>query len=159
MFMKKNATTWLFVLDQRQARLLEGREVPGDRYHFDLRDALSNSQEEHEHGRPSPRSGKDGHSYASEGHENEELLHRYAGEVSSWLGKQLGAHRMDRAAVFAPARLLGALRKKLSGPAASRVQLAEGDFSYMGPGELAKHPAVLRTVAALLDREPFVSES
>jgi len=146
-------TTWLFVLDSRRGRLLRTARAPVGRHHLDELDTMENTREQHQHGRPSRRTGKDTHSYASPGHEDDELLQRYADDVATWMGSQVSKRDIERVAVFAPIRLLGALRRSYSEDLAGRVEEHGSDLGNLEPGQLEQHPAVL-SVLEPPDREP-----
>ena len=62
----------------------------------------------------------------------------------------VSADAIDRLAVFAPPRFLGALRHAWSPRLAMRVDEHEGDLGYMGAGELVRH----RSITRLLDNQP-----
>lgn len=145
-------TIWLFVMDSRRGRLLRTTRAPAGRHHLDELDALENTREKHQHGRPSRRTGKSTHSYASPGHEDDELLQRYADDAAEWLGKQVAKRDIERVDVFAPIRLLGALRKAYSDDLAVRVEEHGSDLGNLDPGQLQQHPAVLSVLEAP-DRE------
>lgn len=138
--------TWIFVVDAGQGRLLRGSSVPPGRPHLEEDESIQNTWERHEHGRPSPRAGKAGHSNSSLGHENEELLHRFARDVAIWLDRKARQHGIENLALFAPPRFLGALRQACSPQLTARITEHEGDLGYMTAGDLARH----RTIAKLL---------
>jgi protein required for attachment to host cells len=148
--MARKSQTWIFVVDNGRGRLLKGAPAPRGRFHLELDDSIENTGEEHERGRPSPLTGREGHSYASRGHEDEEMMKRFARTVASWLEEKTRRLNIDRLALFAPPRFLGALRQAWSPRLAVRVDEHEGDLGYMGPGDLARH----RSISRLLDREP-----
>jgi protein required for attachment to host cells len=135
---------WIFVVDGGRGRLLRGSSVPPGRPHLEEDDAIENTWEKHEHGRPSARAGRDGHSYASQGHENEELLHRFARDVALWLERKSRQHKIENVVLFAPPRFLGALRQACSPALAARITEHEGDLGYMSAGDLARHRAIAR---------------
>ena len=142
--MTRASDTWIFIVDNGKGRLLKGTAAPRGRFHLELDDSIENEWEEHEHGRPSPRAGKEGHSYASMGHEDEEMMNRFARTVATWLEQKTTRHRIDNLALFAPPRFLGALRQAWSPRLASRVTEHEGDLGYMGPGDLVRHQSIAR---------------
>ncbi|MHC4414640.1 MAG: host attachment protein [Planctomycetota bacterium] len=139
---------WIFIVDKGGGRLLRGTTAPPGRHHLELEDAIQNPWEEHEHGRPSPRVGKKGHSYASWGHEDEEMMQRFARDVAGWLERKTDELGIDGLAVFAPPRFLGVLRQAYSPQLAGRVTEHEGDLGYMGPGDLARHRTIARFLGA-----------
>jgi len=146
-------TIWLFVVDARGGRLLRTTRAPAGRHHLDELAAMENTREKHQRGRPSRRTGKDTHSYASPGHEDDELLQRYADDAAEWLGKQVTGGDIERVDVFAPIRLLGALRKAYSEDLAARVEEHGSDLGNLDAGQLQQHPAVLSVLEAPA-REP-----
>ena len=143
-----NDTTerWIFVVDAGRGRLLRGTTVPPGRFHLEEDGTIENGWEEHQHGRPSPRAGKAGHSYASQGHEDEEMLQRFARNVADWLDVRTRERSIDRLALFAPPRFLGALRQTCPAQLAERISEHEGDLGYMTAGELARHQAVTKVL-------------
>ena len=142
--MKEKTPTWIFVVDNGRGRLLYGLPVPPERFRLEEDGEIVNGWEEHEHGRPSPRAGKSGHSYASRGHEDEERMNRFARDVADWLEERTRELDIDRLSLFAPPRFLGALRRTCSSRLAAKVTEHEGDLGYMTCGELARHPAIAR---------------
>ena len=145
--MARKSRTWIFIVDSGKGRLLKGAPVPGGRFHLEQNDSIENTWEQHQRGRPSSRTGREGHSYASYGHEDEEMMKRFARDVAEWLEKKTSSLGIDRLALFAPPRFLGALRQAWSPRLALRVTEYEGDLGYMGPGDLVHH----RSIAELLE--------
>ncbi len=143
-----NAETWIVVVDNGRGRLLRGTQVPPGRYHLDENSSIENTWEEHQHGRPSPRWGKEGHTYASQGHEVEERMSRFARAVVTWLEKETAKHKIERVALFAPPRFLGVLRQTWSPSMAARISEHEGDLGYMTAGNLARHRAIIKVLSA-----------
>ena len=143
-----NAETWIVIVDNGRGRLLRGTQVPPGRYHLDEDGSIENTLEEHEHGRPSPRWGKKGHTYASLGHEDEERMSRFARAVATWLEKKTRVHKIERFALFAPPRFLGVLRQTWSPSMAARISEHEGDLGYMTAGDLARHRAIIKVLSA-----------
>ncbi len=148
--MGKESQTWIFIVDSGRGRLLKGAPAPRGRFHLELDDSIENTWQEHQRGRPSRRAGREGHSYASWGHEDEEMLKRFARNVADWLDDKVRRLNIDRVALFAPPRFLGALRQAGSPRLAIRVEEHEGDLGYMAPGDLVRH----RSIAQLLDKKP-----
>ena len=77
---QKGPFAWLLTIDRRHARLLACERTRQGRLHIDELAAIEEEWDELQHGRPSPRAGKDGHSYADVGREEEERLRRFARE-------------------------------------------------------------------------------
>jgi protein required for attachment to host cells len=141
--------TWIFIVDHGRGRLLSGSPAPRGRFRLVQRDAIENTWEEHQHGRPSPRAGREGHTYASRGHEDEEMTKRFAREVAEWLEERVRQLDIDRLDLFAPPRFLGALRQAWRPRLAVHVEAHEGDLGYLGPGDLVHH----RSIADLLETD------
>lgn len=135
---------WIFVVDSGRGRLLRGSSVPPGRPHLEEDESIENTWEEHEHGRPSPRVGKAGHSYASRGHEDEEMMHRFAKDVAAWLERKAKQNNIQNLSLFAPPRFLGALRQAYSPHLSARITEHEGDLGYMSAGDLARHRVISR---------------
>lgn len=133
---------WFFVVDGGRCRLLKCSRVPYGRLHVDEVSAIEYEPEEHERGRPSPRSGKSGNTYASRGREDEYQIRRFAKEVVEWMAKKVERIETPSITLFAAPRFLGELRK-LFGPAlAKRIEERQGDLTQLTTAGLAKHPAV-----------------
>jgi protein required for attachment to host cells len=142
--MARKTQTWIFIVDNGQGRLLKGAPAPRGRFRLELEDSIANKWEAHQRGRPSPLAGRTGHSYASVGHEDEEMMKRFARDVAGWLDEKTSRLDIDRLALFAPPRFLGALRQAWSPRLAIRVEEHEGDLGYMAPGDLVRHRAISR---------------
>ena len=140
--MPKNSEAWFVVADAGRGRLLRCARVAHGRIHVDEHGSVENRVEEHEHGRPSPRSGKSGKTYASGGHEDEYRIHRFAKEVTAWLEKALARHRCETLALFAAPRFLGELRKTYGHALATRIREHQADLTHLDAAGLAKHPAI-----------------
>lgn len=133
----------LAVADARAVRWLRGSRTAAGRLHLQETARLDEQWEEKEHHRPlSLTPHPDGHSYAGLGHVEEERLQRFAKEAARWVGEQAAAQRAGRVHLFAAPRMLGALRKQLSGALAARVEDAAHDLGRLTVGEIAEHPAV-----------------
>lgn len=137
---------WLLVVDQQEGRLLGVGRTPTDHVHLISQGTIRNNWEAHEHGRPSSRSGKSGHTYASQGHEDETMRDRFAREVAAWLEEQIELLHIDRITVFAPPRFLGALREAWSLTLAERVDEHHGDLASLSVGGVAQHDSVVSLV-------------
>lgn len=134
------AEVWILLADSRQARLLRGTRTTQGRPHLDEVARLDNPPMDHEHGRPSPLGGKDGHAYAGFSHEAEEHQSRFASKIADWIGRQ--TQSTSHLSVCAPARFLGALRKALPGRVRAQVKEHEGELANLGTGELARHALI-----------------
>ncbi len=142
--MSKSATTWFCVADSRRARLLQGRVNRSDRLHVVEQGRLEFEFLESEHGRPSPRISKDGHSYASRPHENEQKIAQFARDVARFLQQKVGQLSGQKLVLFAPARFLGALRKAMPARLAAQLDEREGELAHLNEVRLAAHPEVAR---------------
>jgi hypothetical protein len=129
-------------VDHHGGKLLRSSIADDGHAHFRACGEITNTQEAHQHGRPSPKKGKGGHTYVSWRHEEEELRRRYAGEVSRWLAKRTKEFRVRQLLVFAPARLLGALREAWTPELGRCIEEHVGDLSYLTLRELAQHPVI-----------------
>ena len=139
---------WLFLVNGSLGRLLLANPSrPRGRYHIEQIDLIETAWEAHEHGRPSPRGGKDAHRYASRGHEDQEMTKRFARDVARWLESQIEQRKIERVSVFAPPRFLGAMRQVCPAALAARIDEHEGDLGYMAPADLLNHP----TISGLLE--------
>jgi protein required for attachment to host cells len=138
---------WILAADERAGRLLRLDRGASGHARVVVEEEILDSWQDHEHGRPSPRSGKGGHTYASRGHEDETRRERFAKEVAVWLERRTERQNIDRIAVFAPPRFLGALRDAWSPRLALRVDEHHGDLAHLGPVELAEHDAILELLA------------
>ncbi len=154
MNMIDDAETWIVIVDNGKGRLLRGTQVPPGRFHLDENGSIENTWEAHQHGRPSPRVGKAGNTYASQGHENEERMSRFARNVTEWLERKTREHNIEKLTLFAPPRFLGALRQAWSPKLAARVSEHEGDLGYMSAGELARHRAIIKVLSAPNGKRP-----
>lgn len=134
---------WILVADQREARLLSGVLTSHGRLHIEPRSTLHEEWDEHQHGRPSPRASKDGHGYASIGHEDEERAQRFAREVAKWLQAEIESSGIQALHAFCAPKMLGSLRKVLPSRLRHLVREHATDLSRLSPGDLATHSTVL----------------
>jgi protein required for attachment to host cells len=144
--LKGSHDTWLLLVDSRRARLLRGHLTRHARPHVQEEARLDFQFQESEHGRPSPRINKDGHSYASRRHENDQLEARFAREVSSFVQNKVDELQVPRLFLFAPAKFLGMLRKSIPARLADRLVEHEGEFAHLSEAQLAVHPEVARLI-------------
>ena len=131
-----------FIVDGGRGRLLKCTRVAHGRLHVAEVSAIENDDEEHEHGRPSPRSGKSGNTYASGGHEDEHQIRRFAKEVVGWIEEHAAQIDSRTIRLFAAPRFLGELRKLYSSSLTDRIDEHSVDLTRLTPAGLAKHPAV-----------------
>ena len=152
---------WIFIVDEGGGRLLHARTVPPGRLRLEVKDHLKNEWKEHEHGRPTGLSrtevglrktgvSKTKYQFAQPHHEDEEFRHQFAKEVTQWLEKRIRDHKIERLAVIAPAKVLGELRDLWPKAVQPMIEEHEQDLSWIGEGDLVKHPAI----AQLLENEP-----
>lgn len=140
--------TWICVVDQTRGRLLRTTEAPAGRHRLEVCAEAKNEYEEHQRTRPSPLLGKDKRAYASRGHENEERLQRFAGDVADWLEGQTRKRDIERVEVFASLDLLGELRKRWPAALEGRVREHSTNLGNLDPAQLVEHPEVLSILKA-----------
>ena len=138
----KPPQVWFFIVDAGRGRLLKCTRVAHGRLHVAEVSAIENDNEEHEHGRPSPRTGKSGNTYASGGHEDEHQIRRFAKEVVGWIEEHVAKIDCRTVRLFAAPRFLGELRKLYSSGLNGRLDEHLADLTHLTPAGLAKHPAV-----------------
>lgn len=157
----KNPQNWIVTADSRRAALYSCRNNPDGSLQLLHFKSIDNAHEnEHGHERPvlaggAERRGSVASSGAhaaphaiSVGHEKEEEQRRFAREVAAWIGDVGRYGAAHRIALFAPARVLGLLRKELAG-LGEFLQFHEGDIAQMSPRELAVHPLVRKACAVV----------
>lgn len=142
--MKATPVRWVLAVDRTRARLLQCTCTSHGRLHLEERAELLEHWEEHQHGRPSPRSGREGHHSASLGHEDDERLRRFAKEVAGWTGSQIATHGIDQLELFTPTRFLGELRKAAGKVVRAVVVEHDADIAHLSlprmTKELERHP-------------------
>jgi len=138
---------WLLTAGRRSARLLSASLTPYGRLHVEPRAEIREDWHELQHGRPSPRIGKDNHTYASLGHEDDERTHRFVSSVASWLNSELGARQVETVHAFTGPGFLGELRGVLPVPLQARVHEYPVNLEHLAPGDLAVHEAVIQAVS------------
>lgn len=134
--------TWILTVDQHAGKLLCLSTGEDHHVRFEESGEITNTHEPHEHGRPSPKKGKGSHQNVPWSHDEEELRKRYARDVATWLASEVDKQAIMRVVVFAPAHLLGALRREWSPELARRVEEHVGDLSHLSLRELAHHPVI-----------------
>ncbi len=139
---KSAPSTWIVVADRQHARLLEATKTAHGRCHLELHSELKSSWEEKEHARPSPLGAKGEHSYASVGHEAEERVHRFVGEIEEWLGGQSRERRIGSMSVYCPAPLLGEIRRRWNKELQAKTETHELNIAHLPIAELAGHQAI-----------------
>lgn len=133
---------WVCLADAQKARLLRCGVMPTARCHVDEKGAIEPVWEGHEHARPSPRSGKTGNTYASEGHEAHEELNRFARQIMNWLKDEAASRGIDQFVLFAPPRFLGVMRSIRVAHTYARIAKREGDLVNLDTAALSRHPAI-----------------
>lgn len=142
-----NHIAWVMLADAGCGRLLECNSAPLYRCHVEEVDRIENTWEGHEHCRPSPLASKNGHTYASLGHDSDEDLDRFARELAPWLQRQIADHGIDRLTFFAPPRLLGAFRKERPVQLGNCLEERHGDFVGLDVKQISNHPAIRELVS------------
>ena len=85
---------------------------------------------------------------AGTGHEHEEMLAHFAREVAPWLQKELSAHAIPNLALFAPAHMLGALRKVFGKALAAKLSEHDLELAGLPNAQLAAHPRIQELLAS-----------
>ncbi len=140
----KKPETWFVLADAGKSRLLRCTVAPVDRCHVEEFERIESDWEGHEHGRPSPRAAKSGTTYASQGHENEEDVLRFARQVATWLEGQVESREIERLTLFAPSTFLGAFRKICPTRLTAMIDEEQGGLTGLDNGALSKHPSIRR---------------
>ena len=138
--------TWIALADSRRGQLLRCSLTPKSSRHIELMENIKSQWPGHQRGRPSPRMGKFGHSYASQGHESEEDLQRFAKTYLQWVRQKMQAHNIDHLTVYAPPRCLGALRQVCPKSMHSQLDLREGDLLNLSHEVLTNHKLIRQLV-------------
>lgn len=137
-----NGEVWVVVVDGERARLLRGTR-PNGRPHLDLVSTIENDHlEDKQYGRPTLMRGGTNPTLLAPGHQQEERAKRFAREIANWLTK---THRDSHVAsfdVFAPPRLMGALRQEWSKELGPHIREHQAELNWIGDGQLAKHPVI-----------------
>lgn len=135
-------STWLLITDAGVSRLFHCQVTELGTPHLTEHESFHYTSTDHQHGRPSARTGESGHTYASEGHEADEELRRAAQGTTTWAQERVDQHHIDRLCVFAPARFMGALREHWPTKLTDRVREFEADLTHLDVGKLADHPKI-----------------
>ncbi len=139
---KQEESLWFVVADAGIGRFCQCSRTKTGRLHVDELSIIEYHAEEHEHGRPSPRAGKNGNAYASAGHEDSYQLHRFAKEFAVWLEANLQKLDVAKLPLFAPPRFLGELRKVYGPQLIKRIEELQADLTGLSMSALARHPSV-----------------
>ena len=135
---------WFALADAEHCRLLCCRLTKQGTQHVDEHGACENKLPEQEHKRPMTGTGTT--------HYVEEEERRFAGEIVEWLRGKVEEHKIDRLVIFAPARILGALRKATPGLLKGHFEELKGDLIRLDAGQLAQHPMVRDLLRAAPER-------
>jgi protein required for attachment to host cells len=125
---------WFALADAEHCRLLCCRLTPQGTRRVDELGKLDNAWPGQEHARPTTQGGMT--------HDVEEAERRFAGEIAGWLQEKAVAQAMDQLVVFAPPRMLGALRKTPFGSLKGHLNEIKGDLMRLNEGQLAEHPLI-----------------
>ncbi len=131
-FQRKQA--WFALADAERCRLMRCSLTEQGTQHVDEHEALKNAWPEQEHSRPTTGGGTT--------HHVEEKERRFAGEIVDWLQKRATEHEIDHLMIFAPPRMLGALRKVPFGSLRGHSGELQGDLMRLEAGQLADHPMI-----------------
>jgi len=142
---------WVCVVDHRHGRLLMCEKTPGGAWRVDADRSIVNEWEDlHQRGRPSGLSAgaSRGHaqSHAARPHETEEERRRFARDVVSWLEKHVRNEKIERIPVFAPPKLLGALREQWPKQLKDHVREHEADLAHLENNRLTENDRFLKAI-------------
>lgn len=146
--MSKRRDVWFLLADSRRARLMRGWLTPRKRPHVEEEADLEFEFLTGEHGRPSPRTQKNGHSYAGRSHEEDELMSQFAREVAAFAEAKLDELRLTGLHLFASPKFLGALRKFLSSKSRDRVVEHDQELTNLTEARLAAHSEIVQLIAS-----------
>jgi len=126
---------WFALADEERCRLFRCGLTERGTQHVDEHEGLKKTLPEQEHARPMTEGGGSTH-YV------EEQERRFAGQIVEWLQKKAGEHEIDRLVIFAPPRMLGALRKVPPESLKGHLEELKGDLMRLEAGQLAEHPMI-----------------
>jgi len=135
---------WFMVASHSKARLMKGELTPVGRCHVQEEASLEHEGLGKELHRPSSRMGRSGST--QESHLQEESVARFAKTVAAHLEKMMSQKGIDNVKLFAPPRMMGALKKAVTGRVASKVKHHQADLAHLDGSALAKYPAVMDMV-------------
>lgn len=135
---------WFALADAERCRLLCCRLTWRGTQRVDEYDALQNTLPEQGHIQPMSQAGTT--------HCVEEEERRFSDAIVEWLRVKAEEHRIDHLVILAPPRMLGVLRKDVSGLLAGRLEELQGDLMRLKAGQLSEHPIVRRLVKAAGER-------
>lgn len=143
--MEDSRKAWILLADSAKARLIECERVAMGRCHVQEKEALRATPLGHEHGRPTLTSS-DGHSGSPGEHEGDEQMHRFARALADWIPPKVKEHGIEKLALFAPPKFLGALRRLGLPRQVQGLTEWHGELSSMDAPTLARHPAIMALV-------------
>jgi protein required for attachment to host cells len=135
---------WFALADAEHCRLLCCRLTKQGTQHVDEYGACENTLPEQEHKRPMTGTGTT--------HYVEEEERRFAGEIVEWLRGKVEEHKIDHLVIFAPARILGAIRKAPPGLLKGHLEELKGNLMRLDAGQLAQHPMLRELVREAHER-------
>lgn len=142
----KNNEAWVVLADAKRARLIKVAPTPAGRVHVETAGELEDQWEGHEHGRPTMLSHRGPNTGSvAPNHDVDEELTRFARQIRQWAGTQMKDRSIERATLFAPARMLGALRSASGKHPA--LDLREGELMPLSNGDLAVHSMIVQLVS------------
>jgi protein required for attachment to host cells len=131
---------WFVVVDSQKSRLLRGSRTHHGSVHLEEIAHLDTTFSAGQHHRPD-RMGQPGRAGGA-GHEHEEKLSHFAREVTPWLQQLLTTHAVDSCALYAPAHMLGALRKALPASLAKLLVEHDVELASLPKAQLMAHPRI-----------------
>lgn len=142
--MTENETLWILNVQDEGCQLLRGRTPCSNRFEYfplELVAELSNPYAE-----LGPAARAPDHFERTDlllDHRRAELLHRYVRELRLWIERGLREHRIKVLNVFAPQRLLIALRRAWPIRAPESIRENAIDLAARQRWQLERHPAIL----------------
>lgn len=130
----RNDRSWFALVDAEHCRLFRCRATGHGTQQVDEQGALKNMLPEKV--LPQPMTESDTIHQA-------EVRERYfARDVVQWLERQSGLHLMHRVMIFAPPRMLAALRKAPPGSLRGQLEEFQAELIRMEAVHLAEHPVI-----------------
>jgi protein required for attachment to host cells len=135
---------WFMVASRNTARLMRGQMIDGGRCHVQEEAIFEHESLEKEFHRPSSRMGRAGST--QESHIAEEAMARFARKVANELEKMMQEKGIGDMKLFAPPRMMGALKKAVPNRVADRINHYQADLAHLPDASLAKYPEVMHMV-------------
>lgn len=135
---------WFMVVSHNTARMMKGELTPIGRCHVQEHASLHHEGPDKEFHRPSPRMGRTGNT--QDNHIPEEAAQRFARKIAGELEKMMSQHGIDDMKLFAPPRMVGALKKTMSDRVAGRVSITQADLAHLDDSRLAHYQPVSQMV-------------